>query len=171
MTDTADPDSCNGHPTKYRDVYDEQAFKLALLGATDAEMADFFGVCESTFYLWKNEHESFSESINAGKLKADAEIAYSLFDRARGATWEEEQAFKVKTGQWTETIEVVTLKKAAPPDTQAASLWLRNRASGKWREKVINEHTRLNGGPIVSADLTLTPQEAKDLSQALDDEC
>jgi DNA-binding XRE family transcriptional regulator len=31
-----------------REEYDEQARKLCLLGATDAELADFFGVSEQT---------------------------------------------------------------------------------------------------------------------------
>ena len=31
-----------GRPTKYKPEYSAQAQKLCLLGATDAEMADFF---------------------------------------------------------------------------------------------------------------------------------
>jgi hypothetical protein len=31
-----------GRPTKYKEEYNEQAYKLCLLGATDKELADFF---------------------------------------------------------------------------------------------------------------------------------
>ena len=43
----------SGRPTKYKDEYCEQAYKLCLLGATDKEMADFFQVSLSTLNLWK----------------------------------------------------------------------------------------------------------------------
>lgn len=36
-----------GRPTKYKKEYDDQAFKLCLLGATDKEIADFFEVNRS----------------------------------------------------------------------------------------------------------------------------
>jgi hypothetical protein len=62
----------------------EQAYKLCLLGATDAKLADFFGIAESTVNLWKKAHLSFSESITRGKDRADAEIAEALFHRAKG---------------------------------------------------------------------------------------
>ena len=37
-----------GQPTRYRDEYDEQAYKLTLLGAIDKELADFFHVTDRT---------------------------------------------------------------------------------------------------------------------------
>lgn len=37
-----------GRPTDYREEYNEQAYKLCLLGATDAELGDFFNVTEQT---------------------------------------------------------------------------------------------------------------------------
>ncbi|MOA55620.1 hypothetical protein D3C78_1794470 [compost metagenome] len=35
-----------------------------------------------------------------------------------------------------------------PPDTPAASLWLRNRQPAKWRDKIQTEHSGPDGGPI-----------------------
>ena len=37
-----------GRPSKYRPEYAEQAGKLALLGLTDKQLGDFFGVDERT---------------------------------------------------------------------------------------------------------------------------
>lgn len=133
-----------GRPTLYKPEYDEQARKLCLLGQTDIELADFFGVCEDTIYEWKKVYPNFSEATPAGKIKADAEVAGKLHERAIGAEWIEEQAFKIKTIEYDgngrklkefEEIKVVQVQKAAPPDTPAISLWLRNRQPGKWREK------------------------------------
>jgi hypothetical protein len=38
-------------------------------------------------------------------------------------------------------ITLTPLTKHYPPDTQAASLWLRNRQPQKWRDKHEHEHT------------------------------
>ncbi len=133
-----------GRPSKYDDAYPDQAGKLAKLGLTDAEMAAYFEVAESTFHLWKIEHPEFSESIKRGKVLSDADVADKLFERATGAEWHEEQAFKLKTVEFdldtkvrveTERIEVISLKKAAPADTAAAIFWLKNRQPDKWRDK------------------------------------
>ena len=38
-----------GRPSSFKTEYIEQAYKLCLLGATDKQMCDFFGVNEKTF--------------------------------------------------------------------------------------------------------------------------
>jgi hypothetical protein len=124
-----------GRPTSYRPEYTEQARKLCLLGATDRDMADFFEVSESTLNLWKLEFPDFSESLRAGKIKADADVAQKLYDRAMGASWTEQQAFKVKVGKGEEKVEIVTVRRAAPPDTPAIALWLQNRRPDLWRKR------------------------------------
>ncbi|ARK13030.1 terminase [Fibrella sp. ES10-3-2-2] len=118
-----------GRPSDYQPAYDEQARKLCLLGATDEELADFFQIAESTLYKWKNEHPSFSDSIQRGKIIADAEIAESLYNRAKGYSHPDTH-FSTYEGEVTATDTV----KHYPPDTQAASLWLRNRQPKKWRD-------------------------------------
>ncbi|QKZ15915.1 helix-turn-helix domain-containing protein (plasmid) [Spirosoma sp. KUDC1026] len=125
-----------GRPTDYREEYAEQARKLCLLGATDKELAAFFCVAESTLNLWKIKVPEFSESLRAGKEIADAQVAQKLFDRATGAVWSEQQAFKVKTGKGMEEVKIVTVIKAAPPDTQAALGWLQNRRPDLWRKRM-----------------------------------
>lgn len=140
---SAEPNK-GGRPTKYLPEYNEQAYKLALLGATDAELADFFEVNQDTIYEWQKVYPKFSESIRDGKTKADAQVAHKLYDKAIGPEWIEQQAFKVKRVEYKdgkrllETEEVVTVPviKRAPPDTQAISLWLRNRKSDKWKDKI-----------------------------------
>lgn len=50
--------------------------------------------------------------------------------------------------------------------------WLMGKMKPKkYGDKVLNEHTGANGGPIQTQDVTITPKEAKAISQALDDEC
>ena len=119
-----------GRPTKYKAEFAEQARKLCLLGATDAEMADFFGVTEQTVNAWKAAHPACLESITRGKILADAEEADNLHQRAMGYS---HPAVKIFNNQGVELV--VPYTEHYPPDTQAASLWLRNRQSKKWRDK------------------------------------
>lgn len=151
-----------GRPTLYREEYVEEAEKHCLLGATDADLCEHFGIGESTLYEWKNKFPEFAEAIKRGKAPANADVAHKLYQRATGAEWIEEQAFKVKTVEYsdgkrlreTEEIKVVEVKRAAPPDTAAAIFWLKNRRPDLWRDKQQHEHTGKDGGPIETADVT-----------------
>ena len=115
----------------HKDEYDEQAYKLCLLGATDKELGDFFNVTEQTINNWKKDFPSFFESIKRGKIDADARVAQSLFKRALGYTANETQLAQFG-GSFTD--EKVIPKEVAP-DTTAAIFWLKNRQPQKWRDK------------------------------------
>lgn len=120
-----------GRPTKYKPEYDEQAYKLCLLGHTDEELASFFEVHVSTIYEWKLTHESFSESIKKGKEFADVDVAQSLYKRATGMTLTK-QVFKGES--------LVEVEDEIAPDTTAMIFWLKNRQPKKWRDKQVTEH-------------------------------
>lgn len=136
-----------GRPSKYQEEFAEQAYKLCLLGATDPEIAGFFRVCEATVHNWKIDYPEFLEALRDGKMKADAQVAYKLHGRATGSEWEEEQAIKVKTGQFTEEVKIITVKRVAPPDTGAAIMWLTNRQKGLWRNTQSLQQLDKNGNP------------------------
>lgn len=122
-------------PTKYKAEFAEQARKLCLLGATDADMAEFFEVTESTINKWKLDHKEFSESLKKGKTLADATVADRLFKRATGY---EHEAVKIFNNGG-EAMEVPFIERFAP-DTTAAIFWLKNRQSASWRDKQQIEH-------------------------------
>lgn len=146
-----------GAPTKYKEEYNEQAYKLCLLGATDAELADFFEVHVDTIQEWKKTHDEFSYSVKKGKYAADAEIAKSLYNRAMGITLEKEVAVKLTTKEYnekgkyvqTEKIEVVKVSEQIPPDPTSTIFWLKNRQPKEWRDKQEVDHTtqgeKING--------------------------
>lgn len=124
------PKGQGGRPSKFKPEFIEQAKKLSMLGLTDAEMASFFEVAESTFHLWKKEHPSFSESLKGGKTLADAEVAASLHHRALGYSHPEDD-IRVVNGE----IVITPTIKHYPPDTTAGIFWLKNRQREKWRDK------------------------------------
>lgn len=130
-------------PTLYKEEYAEQARKLCLLGSTDAELASFFEVAESTINLWKLEHATFSESIKRGKVQADSDVADRLYQRAMGY-----QHPEVDIRVIDHLIVQTPITKIYAPDPTAAIFWLKNRQRGNWRDKVDTELTGPNGGPV-----------------------
>lgn len=123
-------------PTKYKPEYASQAAKLCLLGATDAQLADFFEVSVSTINLWKVQHSEFSESIKVPKALADERVEQSLFRRAMGYEHDEVDIKVVD-----KEIVMTPIRKYYPPDTTAMIFWLKNRSPGQWRDKVEQEHS------------------------------
>src|SRR3954447_12391891 len=128
----------------YEPEYAEQAEKLCRLGATDAEMAGFFGVCEDTVNVWKTTHLDFSASLKRGKLEADANVASRLYQRAMGYS---HAAVKIFNDGGQEMI--VPYTEHYPPDTTAAIFWLKNRRPEQWRDKSQQELSGPGGSPLV----------------------
>ena len=118
-----------GAPTKYREEYNEQAYKLCLLGYSNKELGAFFGVSESTIETWLKKHDEFLGEVTRGKEIADAEVAYSLYNRAKGYDYTEERHKDGKDG-----LEITKVNKHVPGDAGAAMNWLSNRQRRKWRK-------------------------------------
>lgn len=125
-----------GRPTKYDPSLNEKVEKLAKLGATDSEMADFLEIAESTLNEWKKEFPEFSESIKRGKIIADSNVADRLYQRAMGYEHDSEEIKVVAIGNNAGSeIERVPIRKVYPPDPTAAIFWLKNRRPKEWRDK------------------------------------
>lgn len=100
-----------GRPSKYNEEIADKAYSLALLGASDKEMAEILGVSESTFNLWKKTYPEFSESLNEAKNMADSKVVRALYNQAIGG------------------------------NVTAQIFWLKNRQKDKWRDKQDVDHT------------------------------
>ena len=73
-----------GRKSAYKEEYNQLAENYALLGATDKEMANLFGVTERTLNQWKKDYPEFLQSLKKGKSIADANVAAKLYNRAIG---------------------------------------------------------------------------------------
>ena len=126
-----------GRPSKYVDINLEQVEKFCKLGATDAELADFLGVTETTINNWKLEHDDFFESVTRGKRYSDEEVVASLYAKALGGIKELRKDKLNKDG------DVVTLTEEVlvVADTKACEFWLKNRRPDEWREKREIDHS------------------------------
>jgi len=85
-----------------------------LLGHTNVELAEFFGIAESTIYEWIKDHPSFAESLQKGREIANMEVVRALHKKAKGY---EEQG------------------RHYPPDTAAMIFFLKNRKPEKWQDR------------------------------------
>ena len=132
-----------GRPTDFKPEFVEQVKKLAELGATDMEIADFFEVDVRTINRWKITHGDFCQSLKEGKEVADQKVERSLFQRATGFEHDSVKIFTTKSG---ETI-YAPFREFVVPDTTACIFWLKNRRSKDWKDV-----TRLTGadgeGPV-----------------------
>lgn len=94
-----------GRPSEYREEYAEKALEFCLLGATDKEIAEIFGVSKQTLNTWKKKHPDFLASLRKGKQEADGKVARSLYTQAISG------------------------------NVTAAIFWLKNRRRETWRDK------------------------------------
>jgi hypothetical protein len=119
-------------PTEFKPEYVKQAKKLAKLGATDMELADFFGVTVRTIHRWKNTQPEFCHSLKAGKEESDARVERSLFQRAVGY---EQEAVKIFMPANASEPVYAPFREVISPDTTACIFWLKNRKPDDWRDK------------------------------------
>lgn len=94
-----------GRPVKTDQVNLEQVEVIASLGLTDEEIAIILGISERTLNYWKKSNPDFLQSLKRGKLKADFQIAKSLYEKAKGG------------------------------DTTAMIFWLKNRQPDRWKDR------------------------------------
>jgi hypothetical protein len=166
------PPAGPGRPTEYRDEYCAQATHLTKLGATDVELAEFFGVTEQTLNNWKHAHPEFFESIKEGKIVTDMNVAVKLNQRATGFDYMEAHPIKLKQVKYkdgkkvaeTEKVEIVEVRKVVPPDTAAAIFWLTNRRRKQWKHRVSNEVSGEDGKPI---ELSAPLPDNRDVARAV----
>lgn len=117
-------------PSSFKPEYVEQAKKLCRLGATDADLADFFGVTFQTINNWKVQFPDFFESLKLSKAEADQRVEQSLYQRAMGYSCNEDDIRVVNN-----EIVITPTIKHYPPDTTAMIFWLKNRKPAEWRDK------------------------------------
>lgn len=132
-------------PTKYIPEFDVKVKKLALLGATDRQIADFFEIDEATLTRWKQKYIGFRTSLKKGKLLPDMKVAASLYRRAIGYKYNEVTFERIDTKLSLDAVDdaevmkdlykkkIVT--KEVPPDVTAQIFWLKNRQKDAWRDK------------------------------------
>ncbi len=140
--------------TAYLPEYNEQAYKICLLGATNETLAEFFGICPATLKKWMKKYPVFGESVRKGKLIADANVAGNLYKRAVGYNYQqvvlepvEESATQGASEKVASTVATFlpedidgfriarVITREVMPSVRAQIFWLKNRQPKLWCDK------------------------------------
>jgi hypothetical protein len=109
--------------------------RMAAIGCTDDEIAEWFGIGVKTFRKWVMIHPELSAALKPGKDIADDFVERSLFMQAVGYTIDEEKLFVVD-----KVVERHQVKTYIKPSTTAQIFWLKNRRSDAWKDVQKHEH-------------------------------
>lgn len=141
---------------KWNEKRPQQAYELALLGATNAMMATVFECNVQTIDYWMRTKPEFKEAVHRGRMMTDAKVAKALVQCATGYEYYEEHIITVKGES-----KVVTIKKRVPPNPWAAFKWLSTRQRELWADVHKTETTNTNVN-ILQVDLKgLSTEELK----------
>lgn len=150
-------------PSKWNNNIKQSVYMLALLGATEKQMAFALNVSISTLASWKRTHPEFLDALRKGKTNADARVAAAFYESCIGGHYDEEKAFMQKG--WDEP-KVVVVKRYIPPNGKNCLRWLAARDREHWSEKkyleVTNKTLNLN---MTTLNLDGLPTEALTLIQ------
>lgn len=163
-----------GRPSKYEARFEQEAFRLAMLGLTDKDLAAFFEVSERTIGHWKRDHPEFLAALKKGREPADGQVAVSLYRRATGYSHPDVD-IRVVGNQVVQT----PITKHYPPDTLACIYWLKNRQRDRWYdtkprdherapEDVVNEAEQLRAALLAMEELDRRPPPQDDALPELD---
>ena len=133
-----------GQPTKFRAEFVKQAQKLCEMGATDEDLADFFGVNRTTIWRWARANDKFCNTLKAGKALADQRVEMSLYHKAIGYTFDSVKVFMPANAP---APVYAPIREHVAPDTTAMIFWLKNRKPEEWRDKTdhdVSGHININ---------------------------
>jgi hypothetical protein len=143
----------------------DAAYMLAVLGATEVDMATAFNVSVPTIKYWKNRHPEFKKAIDDGTYGLVSGLAQSLAKRGLGYEYDEDVCtFDRGSHSWVHT----TKKTHVPPDSWAAARILELKARNyNWsvtqQIQINNVNTNIN---IELAELTTEQLKVlKEISQ------
>lgn len=122
----------------------KQVERLCKLGATDADIAEFFDTTPRNIRRWKHDHPKFNDALKRGKAVADDMVEQSLFRMATGYSRD-----AVKILQHEGVPVLVDYVEFHPPTAIAAIFWLKNRKPAEWRDKQEHEHAGKDGAPLI----------------------
>jgi len=141
-----------GRKTKYNKDFEDQAYKLSLLGCTNEELEEFFEISHPTFLDWRKKHPAFATAIKNGRRIANGEVIASMQKNATGYEHPDSQ-FNVVDGE----LVITEITKHYKPDPTSGIFILCNREPDKWKRKKevdVTHHEVIEGFQYVEPNET-----------------
>jgi hypothetical protein len=115
---------------EYKPEFCDQALKLCDYGATNADLADHFGVTISVISTWQSQHPEFAEACRLGKSRVDARVQQAFYNQAVGYSRVVE-----KVRQHKGELVLVRHTEQVPSHSSTAKTWLYNRCGTDWNDE------------------------------------
>ena len=144
----------------YKSTWDRQAHHLALLGAGNREIAEFFVIGESTLdKIIKNE-PTFKEALREGRAIANANVAQAFYHRAIGYSHPDVHIMANQVKEYNADGKLIRsyndplmipITKYYPPDGYACQKWLALKDRQRW-----SETTNININATVNQNINIS---------------
>lgn len=121
---------------RYLKAFDRRAYGYALLGHTNAEIAELIGIGASTFDAWVVANPSLKAALSKARYDDNIAVVKALHRAARGYKHRETK-LNVVDGELIKT----DVTKSYPPNVNASMVILANRAGNQWKDKRTVEHS------------------------------
>jgi hypothetical protein len=115
----------------YKPEFAALAEKVCALGATLAELAEFFDVTPRSVTWWERRRPAFARAVQIGRARAKERVERSLFQRSVGYTFEGVTVVSSKDGRKPVQLRY---QEHVPADPYAAAIWLKRNDPEQRRE-------------------------------------
>lgn len=138
--------------TEYsRKTHPKAIRKIALLGLSQEESAEYLGISLSIFRRWLTEYPEFRVAWNEGARVVDADVANALLTSALGYNYTKNTIKEKESDEFGDSSETTVEDMHVPGNVQAQMFWLANRQRKNWKMKHVDpedEAGSVRGGPI-----------------------
>lgn len=147
---------------------EEQVYRLALLGATKAQIAEFYGISIKLVEDWICYNPEFDRAWRRGTAEADMNVVKALYRKAVGYTYKETTNYtrlNAETGELM-IVKQEIVEKHHSPDAFACLKWLALRQKQQWAE-VSKTSVEVNHTGII--DINMVQEQLKSPELSIDE--
>ena len=151
-------------PYYWKPEMSEWVYKLAMIGATHMEIADFLKVSLTTIKDWiRKDFPPFTDALRLGGEQLNMDLVSALIKRAKGYRYNETIVHKVNGKVVREEITTKTMA----PDAYALLKIMALRKPEQWRERSVTDVNINYQGDL---DVRVISEQIKDRQQFSDEE-
>lgn len=103
-------------------------------GLSEKQICKNLGIGKTTWESYKKQYPELAELLKKGRQSQIEEVENSLYKNATGFYYTTQESVKVKNGDGSESVEVVTLRKFKAPETGAIAFFLKNKDKKNWAD-------------------------------------
>jgi hypothetical protein len=118
-----------GAECRFKEYHIAQAKVLAERGLTNAQMAEFWGICKETLRNWRSKSPELNAAIEDGKNYSNEKVKQALYNRAVGF-----ETIETKEETGTNGSKSTIITRQVPAEVAACRIWLYNRDRANWSD-------------------------------------